>query len=249
MAPQRIAKAKVPGVSTTEEPPARWELARPQTMVDHAVAAIISGASRGVILPGDRIVEAELAKGLGMSRVPIREALRILESQGVVTSAPYKGIRLMDVTDERLEQIVDVRSNLEILAARRAIEAGRNNPAGLKRLKHARDELQLMASRDDVSGFALADAAFHRILTELGGNPVLSMLWESLARQVTIIVGLATLGKPMKEIVKEHDLLIKVFASGDQKAMARELNEHIVVLSHSIGFDAIIQERRSRRVA
>jgi DNA-binding GntR family transcriptional regulator len=250
MATQRNAKARAARVEAAPEPaPARWDTARPVTMVDHAEAAIISGGSRGVILPGDRIVEAELAKGLGMSRVPIREALRILESQGVVTSAPYKGIRLMEVTHERLEQVLDVRSDLEILAARRAIEAGRNDAAGLTRLKRARDELELMASRDDVSGFALADAGFHRILTELGGNPVLSMLWESLARQVTIIVGLATLGKPMKEIVKEHDLLIRVFASGDKKAMARELNQHIVVFSHSIGFDSIIAERRSRRVA
>ena len=216
-------------------------------MVDLAVAAIISGATRGVILPGDRIVEAELAKALGMSRVPIREALRILESQGVVTSAPYKGIRLMEVTHERLEQVLDVRANLEILAARRAIEAGRNGPAELARLRSARDELELVAARGDVYAFALADAAFHRTLCELGGNPVLSVLWESLARQVTVIGGLATLGKPMTEIVAEHDRLIEVFASGDIEGMARELHDHIVVFAHSIDFDAIIADRRRSR--
>jgi len=225
----------------------KWEAARPQTMVDLAVAAIISGATRGVILPGDRIVEAELAKALGMSRVPIREALRILESQGVVTSAPYKGIRLMEVTHERLEQVLDVRANLEILAARRAIEAGRNGPTELARLRAARDELELVAARGDVYAFALADAAFHRTLCELGGNPVLSVLWESLARQVTVIGGLATLGKPMQDIVLEHDRLIDVFASGDIEATARELHDHIVVFAHSIDFDAIITERRKQR--
>jgi DNA-binding GntR family transcriptional regulator len=225
----------------------RWEVARPQTMVDLAVAAIISGATRGVILPGDRIVEAELARALGMSRVPIREALRILESQGVVTSAPYKGIRLMEVTHERLEQVLDVRANLEILAARRAIEAGRNGPAELARLRAARDELELVAARNDVYAFALADAGFHRTLCELGGNPVLSVLWESLARQVTVIGGLATLGKPMQDIVAEHYRLIEVFASGDSEAVAHELHDHIVVFAHSIDFDAIISERRKQR--
>ncbi|KKB85178.1 GntR family transcriptional regulator [Devosia limi DSM 17137] len=225
----------------------KWEAARPQTMVDLAVAAIISGATRGVILPGDRIVEAELAKALGMSRVPIREALRILESQGVVTSAPYKGIRLMEVSHERLEQVLDVRANLEILAARRAIEAGRNGPAELARLRAARDELALVAARKDVYAFALADAAFHRTLCELGGNPVLSVLWESLARQVTVIGGLATLGKPMAEIVAEHDRLIDAFASGDVDMVASELHDHIVVFAHSIDFDAIIAERRKLR--
>lgn len=229
------------------EPAPRWEKARPQTMVDHAVAAIIAGATRGTILPGDRIVEAELARDMGISRVPIREALRILESQGVVTSEPYKGIRLMEVSHARLEQVLDVRSNLEILAARRALEARRNDKAGIAILRKARDELDLAAKRKDVYGFALADAAFHRALCELGGNPVLSTLWESLARQVTIIGGLATLGKPMTAIVKEHDLLIKVFAKGDIDEMSRELHEHIVVMSRDIDFDAIVAQRIEER--
>lgn len=243
------------GSSRPKKAPARrtaaaaWEAPRPTTMVDHAVAAIISGASRGVILPGDRIVEADLVGALGMSRVPIREALRILESQGVVTSSPYKGIRLMDMTHERLEQVLDVRSNLEILATRRALEAGRNRPRDIDLLERARDELDLMAERDDAYGFALADAGFHRVLVQLAGNPVLSVLWESLARQVTIIGGLATLGKPMRDIVVEHDQLIKAYASGDVEAMVRELHEHIVVMAHGIDFDAIVGERRRLRDA
>lgn len=237
MAPKDTAAAREPA-------PALWEAARPRTLVDHAVAAIISGAARGVILPGDRIVEVELAKALGMSRVPIREALRMLEAQGVVTSAPYRGIRLMEVTHERLEQLVDVRANLETLAAKRALEAGRNGPAQVQRLRLARDELELMARRQDVYGFALADAGFHRALCAFGGNPVLSALWESLSRQVTIVLGLSTLGKPMLDIVAEHDRLIEVFAAGDQAALARALHDHIVVLVHGIDFDAIIAERR-----
>jgi DNA-binding GntR family transcriptional regulator len=224
-----------------------WEAARPQTLVDHAVAAIIAGAARGVILPGDRIIESELTKGLGMSRVPIREALRTLESQGVVTSAPFKGIRLMEVTHERLEQVLDVRVNLESLAARRAIEAGANDKAGIEKLVRARNELEVMAGRGDVYGFALADAAFHRVFVGLAGNPVLSLLWESLSRQVTIIVGLSTLSKPMDSIVEEHDLLIEVFRTGGQKAMARELHDHIVVLAQSIDFDEIVAKRRAQR--
>lgn len=240
-------KATTTPASEAPAPVPRWAKARPQTMVDHAVAAIIAGATRGVILPGDRIVEVELAREMGISRVPIREALRILESQGVVTSEPYKGIRLMEVSHARMEQVLDVRSNLEILAARRALEAGRNDKAGIATLRAARDELALAAGRRDVYGFALADAAFHRALCALGGNPVLSTLWESLARQVTIIGGLATLGKPMPAIVKEHDLLIKVFARGDIEDMARELHEHIVVMSRDLDYDAIVAARLRER--
>ncbi len=224
-----------------------WEAPRPQTMVDFAVSAIISGAARGVILPGDRIVESDLSESLGMSRVPIREALRLLESQGVVTSEPYKGIRLVELTQKRLREVLDVRVNLETLAARRAIQAGANDSAGIARLRLARDELGSRARSDDSYAFASADAAFHRVLVGLGGNPVLSGLWESLARQVTIVVGLSTLSRPMKEIVEEHDLLIEVFRSGDIRKMENALNDHIVVLSERIDFDAVIESRRAER--
>ncbi len=91
--------------------------------------------------------------------------------------------------------------------------------------------------------------AFHRVLVELAGNPVLRTLWESLARQVTVIGGLATLGKPMLEIVKEHDLLIRVFSKGDIEEMARELQEHIVVMTRGIDFDTIVAERLRARDA
>jgi len=216
-------------------------------MVDYAAAAIISGAARGVILPGDRIVEADLSEGLGMSRVPIREALRLLESQGVVTSEPYKGIRLMEVSHERLHQVLDVRVSIEQLAVRRAIEAKANSGEGIERLKAARDDLAVKAGLGDSYAFALADAAFHRVLVQLAGNPVLSNLWESLARQMTIIVGLSTLAKSMESIVEEHDLIIEVFQSGNKKNMERVMHDHIVVLSETIDFDTMIQNQRKER--
>jgi DNA-binding GntR family transcriptional regulator len=224
-----------------------WQTVRPRTMVDHAVDAIMAGAARGFILPGDRIVESELAKVLGMSRVPIREALRILESQGVVTSAPYKGIRLMTVSRERLDHVLEVRVSLETIAARRAMKAGRNGPAGIARLSSDVAELELMAMRGDAYGFANADAAFHRTLCALGGNEVLSTLWESLARQLTIIFGLSTLGKGMAKIVEEHRILVSVFASGDGGAMRRALEDHILIQVGAVDFDRIIAERRNRR--
>jgi DNA-binding GntR family transcriptional regulator len=215
-------------------------------MVDHAVEAIMAGAARGLILPGDRIVESDLAKVLATSRVPIREALRILESQGVVTSEPYKGIRLMNVSRERLDHVLEVRVMLETLAARRAIAAGRNDREGLLRLRVIVDELELMTTRGDAYGFANADTAFHRVLCSLGGNEVVLTLWESLSRQLTIIFGLSTLGKRMAEIVEEHRRLIAVFASGDADAMQRELEEHILVQVGAVDFDRIITERRAR---
>jgi DNA-binding GntR family transcriptional regulator len=208
--------------------------------VDHAIDAIISAASRGLIVPGERISEPDLGKRLNMSRVPIREALRALESQGVVTSEPYKGIRLMDVTTERLRHIIDVRVPLESLACRRAIEEGRNGHAQIAELRAAVAEMRLMCDRGDTYAFASADTEFHRTLCGFARNPVLSMLWESIARQLTVIFGLLTLRKPMADNIDEHLLLVDVFASGDVDAMDRELEVHIRSQHQAVDLEDIV---------
>lgn len=226
-----------------------WNAARPRTLVDHAVDAILSAASRGLILPGDRIAEPDLVARLGMSRVPIREALRILESQGIVTSEPYKGIRLMEISHQRLEQIIDVRIPLETLACRRAIEAGRNSAAQLNLLYQGVADMQMMMQREDVYGFASADTDFHRTLCSFANNPVLGNLWESIARQLTVIFGLSTMGKSMSDIIEEHQRLINVFAEGDIAKMTDEIENHIRIQALDVDYETIISQRRQQRTS
>ncbi|MET0746898.1 MAG: GntR family transcriptional regulator [Rhizobium sp.] len=226
-----------------------WETARPRTLVDHAVDAVLSAAARGLILPGDRIAEPDLVARLGMSRVPIREALRILESQGVVFSEPYKGIRLMEVSQQRLSQIIDVRIPLETLACQRAIENGRNGKAQIEQLVAAIGELEIMRNRQDIYGFATADTGFHRLLCGFAQNPVLSNLWESIARQLTVIFGLSTMGKPMEAIIEEHRVLTDVFASGDIDKMTQEIRQHVGVQTLDVNYEEIIAQRRLARDA
>ena len=101
------------------------------------------------------------------------------------------------------------------------------------------------AARNDVFGFATADTSFHRTLCGFSGNAVLADMWEMLARQMTIIFGLSTLGKPMEAIVEEHITLIEVFRSGDEGEMARAIEEHIDVQIHKVDLENIIAKRRS----
>jgi DNA-binding GntR family transcriptional regulator len=219
---------------------------QPRTLVHQVIDALVAGASEGLILPGDRIVEADLALQLGVSRVPVREALRVLESQGVVVNEPYKGIRLTPVTPERIDQLIEVRVALETTAAKRAIRRGYNDGLHLDSLAGIVEQMAAMAGRNDVFGFAMADTNFHRTLCALAGNAVLTDMWEMLARQMTIIFGLSTLGKPMAAIVDEHLRLIEVFRSGDEADMAREIEDHIDVQIHKVDIENIIAQRRSQ---
>ena len=222
---------------------------QPRTLVHQVIDALVAGASEGLILPGDRIIEAELALQLGVSRVPVREALRVLESQGIVINEPYKGIRLTPVTPERIDQLIEVRVALETAAATRSIRLGQNDGPHLAGLEAIVREMDTMAARNDVYGFATADTNFHRTLCSFAGNAVLSDMWEMLARQMTIIFGLSTLGKPMASIVEEHRRLIEVFRSGDALDMAREINQHIDVEIHKVDLENIIAKRRSETSA
>jgi len=224
-----------------------WRPLKPRTLVDLVIDEVVAAAASSRILPGDRIVEAELAQGLGVSRVPVREALRILESQGLVVNEPYKGIRLRTVTHERIDHLIEARVALETAAATRAIMAGRNGKQEVQLLNRHINELELMGARGDAYGLANADTAFHRALCQFSGNEVLCDLWEMLSRQLTIIVGLSTLGKNMADIVQEHRTLVRVFETGALKAMTKALDDHINIQTHAVDFLGLIARRRAER--
>ncbi len=240
MNPLRLADPALPATPQT------FLKLQPRTLVHQVIDALVAGASEGLILPGDRIIEADLAEQLGVSRVPVREALRVLESQGIVVNEPYKGIRLTPVTHERIDQLIEVRVALETTAAIRAIRLKRNDEPHLQELESIVHEMEVMAARNDVFGFATADTAFHRALCGYAGNDVLSDMWEMLARQMTIIFGLSAFGKPMTEIVQEHWELVRVFRSGKVVDMKRAVSDHIDVEIHKVDLEKIIAERRAQ---
>lgn len=217
---------------------------QPRTLVHQVIDALVGAAAEGMILPGDRIVEVDIAQRLGVSRVPVREALRVLESQGVVVNEPYKGIRLTPVTTERIDQLIEVRVALETTALKAAIRLGRNGGEPLARLRSIVDDMVARAAVNDVAGFANADTQFHRTLCGLSDNGVLADMWEMLARQMTIIFGLSALGKPMSDIVDEHRVLLRVFEGGDLTEVARTIHDHIDVEIHKVNLENIIARRR-----
>lgn len=233
----RTSSSKIPGSS---QEPLEWQPVRARTLVDEAVQAIVAAAARGIVLPGERIVETEIAKKLNISRVPVREALRLLESQGIVISEPFKGIRLAPVSTERLQNILEVRITLELLAVQRIVAHGYHQDAQhLDGLQRCIDEMQLMSMRKDAYGVAMADVAFHRELCRLSGNDVLLNLWEGVARQLAIVVGLSTQEKSMDVIVNEHTTLMRALKSGNMQRIEKAMVKHIIKQNRDIDFSAL----------
>jgi DNA-binding GntR family transcriptional regulator len=211
-------------------------------MVEQAAEAIVAAAARGLFLPGDRLVEAEIARDLGISRVPVREALRLLESQGIVVSTPYKGMRLMQVTNAGVAALMRVRLALESLAVREALR----QPGGAERfagLQAAAAGYRQAVQLGDPALIVLADGDVHAELCRVSGNAPLLALWQSLARQLAVIWGLAQQGKVREGPEAEHGVLIAALAAEDEVGALAALESH-VNWNLAFDFEAVLTERR-----
>jgi DNA-binding GntR family transcriptional regulator len=225
--------------------PRQLEPLTPRTLVDHVVEAIVQAAATGIFMPGDRIVEADVARRLNVSRVPVREALRLLESQGIVVSMPYRGMRLMEVSADRLRKILEVRLALETMAAFMLRAACRDNPQVLAPLEAISAQLHAAALAGDRFGIATLDTRFHRTMCRLTGNEILLAAWEPLACQLTIIFGLSTLQNDMAAIAEEHVVLTDLIRGDDEAALKRNLQLHILDSPQAIDFAALVARRNA----
>ena len=215
-----------------------------RTLVDQVVDAIVEATARGVYLPGDRIVEAEVARELNVSRIPVREALRLLESQSVVVSERYRGMRLMSVDIEGLEKILKVRLVLEQLAGAEVMAQLPAQPDILTPLKSVLARMHAAGTADDAFQVAALDTEFHRCLCKLSGNDTLLRSWEPLSRQLTIIFGLATRRKPLPGIVAEHDEVIAALEARDKRALNRLMEVHILEYSRAVDYAELVEQLR-----
>lgn len=240
---QRARVAAPAGLGPALAEPRRLLPVQPRTMVEQAAEAIVAAAARGIFLPGDRLVEAEIARDLGISRVPVREALRLLESQGIVVSTPYKGMRLMQVTNESVMQLMRVRLALETLAVREALRI----PGGPERfgaLHDAAEAYLRAAELRDPAAKVAADEVFHGELCRASGNAPLLSLWQSLSRQLAVIWGLAQQRPAPRSLVASgHNAILSALVQNDAPAAAAALADHIN-WHETFDFEAVLRERR-----
>lgn len=221
-------------------PPAR-------TMVEQAAEAIVSAAARGVFLPGDRLVEAAIARELAISRVPVREALRLLESHGVVVATPYKGMRLAECSNSRVRQLTAVRRVLEAMAAReaRARATAAEDRAGLHKLVGALHEAAANGEADRANELAVV---FHGELFRLSANAVLIGQWQPLSRQVLILGALTRTAMGPKEVASRHEALLGAFERGDAAGLDAALAAHLAWFE-AFDAEAALAALRERRPA
>jgi DNA-binding GntR family transcriptional regulator len=180
----------------------------------------------GTLGAGTDHLESELADALGMSRTPVREALVTLEGQGLLEVRPRKGVRIKPISATDMEEIYDVLTELEALAAERAAQQGYDS-SDLKTLKKAIDTMDAALAKDDLHLWAEGDESFHAELVRLGGNSRVRAIVGMMSDQVrrARLVTLHMRPKPRKSNA-DHRAVFDAISLGDHVTARKVHHEH-----------------------
>jgi len=193
---------------------------------DQVYALIRRGIVNQELSPGDRVVESDIARRLGVSQAPVREAVKRLAHEGLLNHIPRRGNFVTSISKEESEQAKQVRVPLERLAGRLA--AQRIDEAGLARLDTIVDRMRLAVDADDIDGFRDLDVDFHRSVAEIAGNPFLMRVWDVMEPSLR---ALHLIADPLFEgdwqaVVRYHRQLVQLLREGDARKAEAEFGYH-----------------------
>jgi DNA-binding GntR family transcriptional regulator len=204
-------------------------------LADQVKDRLLEDILSGRLPPGSRIIETKVARELGTSQAPVREALRGLEALGVVEITPFRGSCVRRPSRREILEAYAVRSALETLAARMAVpRMTAADRAGLVR------ELEAMraAARDgDGHGVAEADARFHARIVELADNGTLTKVWRSLEPFLRTYITLVVPGADPHWSAELHAPIVEALERDDADGVVEAIGRH---------FDAVSDNMASR---
>lgn len=203
------------------------------SLADSIADSVAEAIATGNLQPGERIVETTLAEGLSVSRVPVREALKVLHAQGILSGGGHRGYRVTAFGPEVAWQVLEARLMLESLLLRDAItcwRAGKSDPSALN---DAIEEMRKSARSGDVKASLLADLEFHRTIRRAAGNPVVGTLWDTIARHALIVLNFERYRvKDLIGIPRQHEelrdlILAQIDKPGTLEDIRSALEEHM----------------------
>jgi DNA-binding GntR family transcriptional regulator len=195
------------------------------TLRERALEALRSAITSGQYRPGDHLGEVELATNLGISRGTVREALRHLQQEGLVTASNRNMLRVSTISPRDVRELFRVRAALEGLALSEIIAS----PQRKKAVRALREALSRLADTDDAGDFTTrleADLGFHLLLCELSGNAVLVEAWRYLEGRIRVtIMNCESVDTPSMMARARHAPIVDAIERGDVEA-ARSVIEH-----------------------
>jgi DNA-binding GntR family transcriptional regulator len=189
--------------------------------------AIIGDLVSGEFQPGMHLTIEALTARYGVSHMPIREALRQLEGEGILISLAHRGFRIEAITEAYIRNIYDIRVGIESMLARRAVEKA--SGGDIERMRRMHDELSALIRSGKPLVAARENAVFHKRLYEIAKNPEAELILEGRTRVVRTVGD--SLGGYLPEmyetVIAEHEKMIVAFERRDPVAAGQAVFDHV----------------------
>jgi DNA-binding GntR family transcriptional regulator len=200
-------------------------IARP-ALRDQVKDVLLERIARGDYGPGERLVETAIARELGISQAPVREALRDLDQLGLVVHEPNRGCSVRKVSPRELREAFPVRAALEALASRLA--APRIGDADLARLDALLEEMVAAARVADPLAQAHANARFHATIVAAAGNETLERQWSTLEPFARTYLTSVQADVDLEQLAERHRPIVAALRSRDGETAARVMHDHLI---------------------
>jgi DNA-binding GntR family transcriptional regulator len=178
----------------------------------------------GELPPGSRIIETRVARQLGTSQAPVREALRDLATLGLVEVHPFRGARVREPAAEELIEAMEVRGELEAIAARQAV--GVIDESTLARMRELLDEMRASAARGDAHTQALKNSEFHTCVIAASGNRTVQRLWSMLEPFARTYLTSRVPGADLHWLAERHRAILEALEARDPELAAEAMRAH-----------------------
>lgn len=189
---------------------------------------IVEAIASGAIQPGQRLTEARLALELAISRVPVREAMNELRSQGILVEAPQRGLQVATFDREWAEQLYNVRLALETSCADLVAKKLRAEPELIGRMEQALEAIRMAAQTASPPALNRADIGFHDELYGLAASPLLSAMWAGISRHVLIVFPVETsVSMEPAQVIAEHEEYLAAILEADPPSLQAKVRHHL----------------------
>ncbi|MCD7873744.1 MAG: GntR family transcriptional regulator [Acidaminococcaceae bacterium] len=199
----------------------------------------------GTFSPGERLMEIQLANEIGVSRTPVREAIRKLELEGFVVMIPRRGTYVADISIKDINEVYEIRTSLDVLAARLAAE--RINDDELETLQRLLVEIGQHIEENNMEKIVEVDIAFHDVLYQASRNERLRNIINNLREQITVIRGCSMMypGR-LAYTMEEHRALVDSIAARDVERAQNAARIHLENAEHAL-FKNMVESHNEKK--
>ena len=194
---------------------------------EELVARLSDMIFAGELVPGTRVPEKQLCQRFGISRTPLREALKVLAADGLITLLPNRGARVTKLTPEDADELFPVMGALEALSGELA--CAHATDADIAEVRALHYQMALHHTRGERDDYFRCNQAIHRKIMEMAGNPTLAQVYDGLAGRIRRVRYLANTSRPRWDAaMAEHERILAALEARDGSGLAALLKAHLM---------------------